>query len=262
MHTLPEISAADARGEISDLYETIRAETGSTLVNYIWRHLATIDGAAHWAWDFVRLNDSPELAHEIGQSADIVAFQSAPLASPAVPIVLNADAQAIVKAYNTNNIANLARVMLLKHGLCTPEASVTEASSTVPSQPKGEQLPALPHYSDISADQRELIERLATAGPAADTMIIPSLWRHLTIQPGLLAQLTGPLEATLASDVFRRSCTEVCKTAVVVTKNQNIRLPRPINFNRIATLDSLERFSIRLVELVIAGRIVMLWSKE
>jgi hypothetical protein len=262
MHTLPEISEADARGEISDLYETIRAETGSTLVNYIWRHLATIDGAAQWAWDFARLNDDPELAYEIGQSADIVALQSAQLASPAVPIALDSDTQAIIKVYNTNNVANLARVMLLKHGLCAPEAPVTEASSTIPAKPKGERLPALPRHSDISADQREFIERLATAGPAADTMIIPSLWRHLTIQPGLLSQLTGPLETTLLSEGFRHSCKDVSETAMAVTTNQNIRLPRPINFNRKATLDSLERFSNRLVELAIAGRIIVLWSKE
>lgn len=265
MNTLPEISEADATGKIADLYETIRAETGSRLVNYIWRHLATIDGAADWAWSFTRLNDSSNLAKQIDQSANQAAFRVAQIAPLETPITINSEVQAILRVYDANNAANLARVMLLRQGLRASADSAREAPptahSTAPAMPKGQELPPLPAYSAISSEERELIDRMVAAGPAVDCGITPSLWRHLTVQPGLLARLAGPMEKTLALAAFRDGFTEVRERATSAASTQSITLPGPIHFDRIAVRDSLDRFTHRIAELAIAGRIATLWSE-
>jgi hypothetical protein len=43
--TVPAITEAAATGEIASIYADIRQVLGVDLVNLIWRHLATIDGA-------------------------------------------------------------------------------------------------------------------------------------------------------------------------------------------------------------------------
>ncbi|MBP8307431.1 MAG: hypothetical protein KAY46_09215 [Burkholderiaceae bacterium] len=48
------ISEAEARGDIAELYADIRATLGVPVVNLIWRHLASIEGALPWAWQAVR----------------------------------------------------------------------------------------------------------------------------------------------------------------------------------------------------------------
>lgn len=48
------IGEAEARGDIAELYADIRATLGVPVVNLVWRHLASIDGALPWAWQAVR----------------------------------------------------------------------------------------------------------------------------------------------------------------------------------------------------------------
>ena len=50
----PAVAEAAAVGEIADLFADIRATVGVRVVNLVWRHLATIDGALPWAWGAVR----------------------------------------------------------------------------------------------------------------------------------------------------------------------------------------------------------------
>ena len=48
------IGESEARGAIAELYADIRATLGVPVVNLVWRHLASIDGALPWAWHAVR----------------------------------------------------------------------------------------------------------------------------------------------------------------------------------------------------------------
>ena len=54
MDPVAAITDAQARGEIAALYADIRATLGVPVVNLVWRHLATIEGALPWAWGAVR----------------------------------------------------------------------------------------------------------------------------------------------------------------------------------------------------------------
>jgi len=50
----PGIAEGDARGELAATFADIRATIGVPVVNFVWRHLATIDGGLDWAWRSVR----------------------------------------------------------------------------------------------------------------------------------------------------------------------------------------------------------------
>ena len=50
----PAIAEASATGETADLFADIRATVGVRVVNLVWRHLATLDGALPWAWRAVK----------------------------------------------------------------------------------------------------------------------------------------------------------------------------------------------------------------
>ena len=52
--TLPAISESGASGEIAELYADIRQTLNVTAINYVWRHIATIDGGLRWAWEAAR----------------------------------------------------------------------------------------------------------------------------------------------------------------------------------------------------------------
>ena len=51
---VPAIIEAAATGEIAEIFGDIRRVLGVDVVNLIWRHLATIDGALAWTWTTLR----------------------------------------------------------------------------------------------------------------------------------------------------------------------------------------------------------------
>ena len=50
----PAIAEAAATGQTAQLFADIRATVGVRVVNLVWRHLATVDGALPWAWAAVK----------------------------------------------------------------------------------------------------------------------------------------------------------------------------------------------------------------
>src|SRR5258705_2800896 len=60
--SVPSVLESEARGEIADIYADIRKVLGTSVVNLIWRNLATMPGALQWTWSTVRplyLGDAP-----------------------------------------------------------------------------------------------------------------------------------------------------------------------------------------------------------
>ena len=51
---LPAVTEAEASGETAAIFADFRALLGVSMVNLIWRHLATIPGALPWAWAALR----------------------------------------------------------------------------------------------------------------------------------------------------------------------------------------------------------------
>ena len=52
--SVPSVLESDATGEIAKIYADIRATLGTSVVNLVWRNLATLPGALRWTWETVR----------------------------------------------------------------------------------------------------------------------------------------------------------------------------------------------------------------
>src|SRR6202012_1377390 len=52
--SVPSIAETAAWGETAEIYADIRATLGTSVVNLIWRNLATLPGALPWTWAAVR----------------------------------------------------------------------------------------------------------------------------------------------------------------------------------------------------------------
>jgi len=63
----PAVAEAAATGETAELFADIRATVGVRVVNLVWRHLATFDGALPWAWTAVK----PLYQRGIADQADL-----------------------------------------------------------------------------------------------------------------------------------------------------------------------------------------------
>ena len=69
--SVPSVLESEARGEIADIYADIRRVLGTSVVNLIWRNLATMPGALEWTWSTVRplyLGDAPLHAEAVRQT--------------------------------------------------------------------------------------------------------------------------------------------------------------------------------------------------
>ena len=53
---LPEMREEDATTTIGRIYADIKRASGTSLVNLIYRHLATIPGGLEWVWGCIRMN--------------------------------------------------------------------------------------------------------------------------------------------------------------------------------------------------------------
>ena len=54
IESVPSVLESAATGEIAEVYSDIRKTLGTSVVNLIWRNLATIQGALPWTWSAVR----------------------------------------------------------------------------------------------------------------------------------------------------------------------------------------------------------------
>jgi hypothetical protein len=50
IESVPSVSEAAATGEIAEIYSDIRNTLGTSVVNLIWRNMATMPGALRWTW--------------------------------------------------------------------------------------------------------------------------------------------------------------------------------------------------------------------
>ena len=260
--SLPEIPEVEAEGATAELYAQIRSQSGSALVNYVWRHLATIPGgAAEWCWDVAMANETASAERAIGIAADRDAATLARSGGPEV--VLGPVTVRLLRAYNRNNPGNLARVQLLMEALGSmPDGEITQdagaPSRVQPAAPvRDSGLPPLPAMGDLPAADRTAAEWLARVGPGADSGVDPSLWRHMSVEPGLLPNLAPDLAAVIGSDEFAEAHARLCRPA---QPSHPAQVPdRAVEFDAAAVAQSLRAFATRIAELTLAGRIVARW---
>jgi len=200
--SVPSIAETAATGEIAGIYADIRATLGTSVVNLIWRNLATIPDALRWTWSTVR-------PLYVGAAAPHAEAVRNTLSPPDVP-PLSADtltaagidrtALATIRTtlnsyYHTNALALVVLSALLERyqpsdGDSARPSAVTEADPT--------ELPALPLMTALPAEVQRLIAELNQFGEDTAPFLIASMYRHLAYWPPYLAivrTMLAPLQA-------------------------------------------------------------------
>ena len=204
---VPAIPEWSATGEVATIFADIREVLGVGVVNLIWRHLATIEGALPWAWSALRpLYIDGTIAREataLHAELDLQRMPKMPLEAFAV-LGLTADdriaIRSVLSAYNrTNAMAQIAFSALLCRltGNEAPEATDAPQSLAPGESWTSIPLPALPSLADLPTEAAALVVTLNGIGTKRPVPILASMYRHLAHWPAFLAlswAVVAPLE--------------------------------------------------------------------
>jgi hypothetical protein len=197
----PAVAEAAAIGETAHLFADIRATVGVRVVNLVWRHLATFDGALPWAWGAVKplyLAGMPDEAARRFREAMVVPH----LASLAGAQPASVDA--VLASYDHSNTINLFALGALVAWL-RGEASGEVAPVGGPRLPAPDvTLPSLASEADVSPETWALVLRLNRAGDPRQ-LILASMYRHLAHAPAFLGEVEKVLRAVQADGSLDRA---------------------------------------------------------
>lgn len=198
----PAIAEAMARGETADLFADIRATVGVRVVNLVWRHLATMDGALPWAWAAVK----PLYRQGMADQA-VIGFRQ----TMTLPVLSSlagnepASVDAVLASYDHSNTVNLFALGALVAWLRGEGA----AEGTPPAGPRlpspDVTLPALASEGDVAPETWQRVLRLNRFGDTERPLILASMYRHLAHAPAFLARLEPALAAVQADGSLDRS---------------------------------------------------------
>jgi hypothetical protein len=197
----PAIAEAAATGETAALFADIRSTVGVRVVNLVWRHLATIDGALPWAWAAVK----PLYAQGIADRA-AARFRE----SMTLPVLgsLAGEAPAsvddVLASYDHSNTINLFALGALVAWLRgeTATAGTPERGPRLPAPDVT--LPKLVSREDVTLETWELVRRLNRFGDKRQ-VILASMYRHLAHAPDFLRRIEATLEPVEADGSLERA---------------------------------------------------------
>ena len=198
----PAIAETAATGETAELFADIRATIGVRVVNLVWRHLATIDGALPWAWQAVK----PLYLQGMADRA-VVDFRGEmilpPIGSLGGPEPASVDA--VLASYDHSNTVNLftlgALVAWLRGDVADeglPEPGPRLAAPDVA-------LPPLASEADVSPATWQRVLRLNRSGDRPEPLILASMYRHLAHAPAFLQRLEAALAPVQADGALDRA---------------------------------------------------------
>ena len=200
----PAVAEASATGETAELFADIRAVVGVRVVNLVWRHLATIDGALPWAWAAVKplyLQGIPDQAAVRFRQSMIVPA----LASLAGPQATGVDD--VLASYDHSNTINFFALGALGAWLRGETAKVgTPATGPRLSAPDVA-LPKLNSAEDVSPETWALVLRLNKFGDRPQPIILASMYRQLAHAPQFLMQIERALAPVQADGSLDQAIT-------------------------------------------------------
>jgi len=202
----PAVAEAEATGETAALFADIRATVGVRVVNLVWRHLATMDGALPWAWGAVRplysLGVADSAAVRFRETMILPVLGS--LADSELPSV-----DAVLASYdhsNTINLFALGALVAWLRGEAAAEGTPEQGPRLLAPDVA---LPKLASESDVSPETWQRVLRLNRFGDRAQPLILASMYRHLAHAPVFLqrietvlvpAQADGSLDRAIATN--------------------------------------------------------------
>lgn len=201
----PAISEASATGRTAELFEDIRRTVGVRVVNLVWRHLATFEGALPWAWEAVKplyLNGMVDNAAR--HFRGIMALPALGLLTGDEP----ASVDDVLASYDHSNTINLFALGALVAWLRNEGALGTPSVGGPRLVPPDVVLPKLASESDVSPATWALVLRLNGFGDPRQ-LILASMYRHLAHAPSFLqrveqalmpVQVDGTLDRAIAAN--------------------------------------------------------------
>ena len=199
---LPAITEAAATGGIADLFSDIRETVDVRVVNLVWRHLATMEGALPWAWAAVK----PLYLEGIPDAATTRFHRTMRLPQlPSLAGVEPASVDAVLASYDHSNTINLFALGALRawlRGEAATEGTVERARRRAAPDVA---LPKLASQEDVDAATWELVLRLNRFGDEPSPMILASMYRHLAHAPAFLRRIEAALTPFEADGSLRRA---------------------------------------------------------
>lgn len=203
---VPAITEAAATGQIAAIFADIRNVLGVDIVNLIWRHLATIEGALPWAWGILR----PLYADgSVGNEAKALRAALMLPPAPSIPAEVFAGLglrphdltaiRGVLDSYaHTNAMAVVALSALQARldGHLPPGVEPAHPSSVTASSPIA--LPRLLALAEMSTDTAALVTALNRFGTRRPGAVLASMYRHLAHWPSYLSLvwlLLAPMES-------------------------------------------------------------------
>jgi len=191
----PAVAESAATGQTAEIFADIRATVGVRVVNLVWRHLATIDGALPWTWNAAKplyLAGMPDQAAARFRTSMIV------------PVLKELDGaqppsvDAVLASYdhsNTVNLFGLGAIVAWLRG----ETAAQGTPATGPRLPAPDiALPRLAGQDDVTPETWALVLRLNRFGDDRQ-IILASMYRHLAHAPAFLERVEHAL-APVAAD--------------------------------------------------------------
>lgn len=198
----PAIAETAAAGETAELFADIRATVGVRVVNLVWRHLATLDGALPWAWRAVK----PLYVRGMADRA-VVGFRQ-DMRVPRLGSLAGdepASVDAVLASYDHSNTVNLFALGALASWLCN-DVAASGASEEGPRLPAPDvALPKLASEEDVPAETWQRVLRLNHFGDQPEPVILASMYRHLAHAPVFLQRLEAALAPAAADGSLGRA---------------------------------------------------------
>jgi hypothetical protein len=211
--SVPSIAETAATGEIADIYADIRGVLHTSVVNLIWRNLATLPGALRWTWSTVRpLYIAAAAPHaeavrrtlslpEVPQLS-LDTLMAAGIDRPALAAI-----RATLNSYHHTNALALVVLSALLERYDPSAGDRAQPSEAVPAADRTE-LPALPAMAALAPEVQRLIVELNQFGEDTDPSLIASMYRHLAYWPPYLAivrTMLAPLQADRQLNALTRA---------------------------------------------------------
>ena len=200
------ITEASATGENAAVFADIRQVLGVGVVNLIWRHLATVEGALPWAWQALRplyadgsvIAEAAALRHEVALPP-MPPIQGDVYAGLGLrPGDLTAIRSVLTAYDHTNGMAVVALTALRAHldGRTPKDA---KAARPIPASPSLRiLLPKLLDLAEMPPEIAALVTALNGFGTQRHDAVLASMYRHLAHWPSYLSfawLLLAPLDA-------------------------------------------------------------------
>jgi hypothetical protein len=229
----PAVAEAEATGETAALFADIRATVGVRVVNLVWRHLATLDGALPWAWGAVKplylLGVADTAAVRFREEMILPKLSTLAGGEPA-------SVDAVLASYDHSNTINLFALGALVAWL----RGQTAAQGTPEQGPRLPApdviLPKLASQTDVSPDTWQRVLRLNHFGDRPQPLILASMYRHLAHAPAFLQRLETVLAPLQADGSLDRAISANRAAAV----DRARVLARAISAERPALTDKIE----------------------